>query len=97
MIHTASVVEIIEVAQMDMALAAANLHHPFAVPPIPSDAGRAGPVGLGHGYTSMLHGKGRGSGSAALRVDWPVYPRRVEHNTVAEGEIDELSTDGPSA
>jgi hypothetical protein len=68
MIHTASVVEIIEVAQMDMALAAANLHHPFAVPPIPSDAGRAGPVGLGHGYTSMLHGKGRGSGSAALRV-----------------------------
>jgi hypothetical protein len=29
--------------------------------------------------------KGRGSGSAALRVDWPVYPRRAEHNTVAEG------------
>ena len=25
------------------------------------------------------------AGSAALRVDWPVYPRRVEHNTVAEG------------
>ena len=24
-------------------------------------------------------------GSAALRVDWPVYPRRAEHNTVAEG------------
>ena len=23
--------------------------------------------------------------SAALRVDWPVYPRRAEHNTVAEG------------
>src|SRR5580698_10599676 len=23
--------------------------------------------------------------SAAQRVDWPVYPRRVEHNTVAEG------------
>ena len=21
----------------------------------------------------------------ALRVDWPVYPRRAEHNTVAEG------------
>jgi hypothetical protein len=25
------------------------------------------------------------AGSAALRVDWPVYPRRVEHDTVAEG------------
>ena len=25
------------------------------------------------------------AGSAALRVDWPVYPRRTEHNTVAEG------------
>src|SRR6478735_5755194 len=29
--------------------------------------------------------KGRGSGSAAPRVDWPYYPRRAEHNTVAEG------------
>jgi hypothetical protein len=29
--------------------------------------------------------KGRGSGSAAPRVDWPVYSRRAEHNTVAEG------------
>jgi hypothetical protein len=25
------------------------------------------------------------AGSAALRVDWPVYPRRAKHNTVAEG------------
>jgi hypothetical protein len=25
------------------------------------------------------------AGSAALRVDWPVYPRRAERNTVAEG------------
>jgi hypothetical protein len=25
------------------------------------------------------------AGSAALHVDWPVYPRRAEHNTVAEG------------
>ena len=25
------------------------------------------------------------AGSAALRVDWPVYPRHAEHNTVAEG------------
>jgi hypothetical protein len=25
------------------------------------------------------------AGSAALRFDWPVYPRRAEHNTVAEG------------
>jgi hypothetical protein len=24
-------------------------------------------------------------GVHVLRVDWPVYPRRVEHNTVAEG------------
>jgi hypothetical protein len=29
--------------------------------------------------------KGRGSGSAAPRVDWPVYPRPTEHNTLAEG------------
>ena len=29
--------------------------------------------------------KGRGSGSAAPRVDWPVYPRHAQHNTVAEG------------
>jgi hypothetical protein len=28
--------------------------------------------------------KGRGSGRAAPRVDRPVYPRRAEHNTVAE-------------
>ena len=27
------------------------------------------------------------AGSAALRVDWPVYPRRAEHNTVTEGGI----------
>ena len=31
------------------------------------------------------------AGSAALRIDWPVYPRRAEHNTVAEGGIE----DGP--
>jgi hypothetical protein len=24
-------------------------------------------------------------GVQVLRVDWPVYPRRAEHNTVAEG------------
>ena len=29
--------------------------------------------------------KGRGSGSAAPRVDWPVYPRRAEHNTITGG------------
>jgi hypothetical protein len=29
--------------------------------------------------------KDGGSRSAALRFDWPVYPRRAEHNTVAEG------------
>ena len=31
------------------------------------------------------------AGSAALRVDWPIYPRRAEHNTVAKGGIE----DGP--
>ena len=31
------------------------------------------------------------AGSAALRVDWPVYPRPAEHNTIAEGGIE----DGP--
>ena len=32
----------------------------------------------------MLH-EGTWKRSAAPRVDWPVYPRRAEHNTVAEG------------
>jgi hypothetical protein len=59
-VHAASVVEIIEVTQMDMALAEANLHPPFAVPAIPRDTGKAGPVGLGHGRTSMLHCGTRG-------------------------------------
>jgi hypothetical protein len=35
--------------------------------------------------------KGRGSGSAAPRVDWPVYPRRAEHTTVAERGIEDGS------
>jgi hypothetical protein len=35
--------------------------------------------------------KGRGSGSAAPRVDWPVYPRRAKHNTVAERGIEDGS------
>ena len=38
----------------------------------------------GHGCTSMLH-EGTWKRSAAPRVDWPVYPRRAEHITVAEG------------
>ena len=29
------------------------------------------------------------AGSAALRVDWPVYPRPAEHNTIAEGGIED--------
>ena len=33
----------------------------------------------------MLHWEDVEAGSAVLRVDWPVYPRRAEHNTVAEG------------
>ena len=51
-VHAASVLEIIEVAETDIPVAEANLHHPFAVPPIPRDTGKAGPVGLGHGCTS---------------------------------------------
>ena len=31
------------------------------------------------------------AGSAAPRVDRPVYPRRVDHNTVTEGGIDKLA------
>ena len=54
-VHAASVVKIIEVAQTDIPVAEANLHHPFAVPPVPRDTGKAGPVGLGHGCTSMRH------------------------------------------
>ena len=33
------------------------------------------------------------AGNAALRVDRPVYPRRAEHNTVAEGEGIEVDRD----
>jgi hypothetical protein len=54
-VYAASVVEIVEVAQMRMAVAEANLHHPFAVPLIPRDTGKVGPIGLWHGCTSMLH------------------------------------------
>ncbi len=35
---------------------------------------------LEYGCASVLRLGRRGSG-AALRVDWPVYPRRVEHST----------------
>jgi hypothetical protein len=49
-----------------MAAAEANLHHPFAAPPVPRDAGK--PVGLGHGCTSMLHKGGRGSRKCRSRV-----------------------------
>ena len=54
-VHAASVVKIIEVAQTDIPVAEANLHHPFGVPPVPRDTGKAGPVGLGHGCASTLH------------------------------------------
>jgi hypothetical protein len=36
-------------------VAEANLHQPFAAPPIPRDTRKGGPVGLWHGCTSMLH------------------------------------------
>jgi hypothetical protein len=49
------VVEIVDVAETDTAVAEANSHQPFAVPPIPRDTGKGRPVGLGHGCTSMLH------------------------------------------
>jgi hypothetical protein len=29
------------------------------------------------------------AGSASPRVDWPVYPRRLEHITGVEGGIDD--------
>ena len=51
-VHAASVVKIIEVAQTDIPVAEANLHHPFAVPPIPCDTGKVRPIGLRHGCTS---------------------------------------------
>jgi hypothetical protein len=54
-VHAASVVKIIEVPQTDIPVADANLHHPFAVPPVPRDTRKAGPVGFGHGCTSMRH------------------------------------------
>jgi hypothetical protein len=74
-VHAASVVEIIEVAETDNPVAQANLHHPFAVPPIPCDAGKAGPVGLGHGCTSMLHWEDVEAGSAgpARRLAKPIH------------------------
>ena len=54
-VNSPRVVEIVEVAQMDIPGAEANLHHPFAAPPIPRDTGKARPVSLWHGCTSMLH------------------------------------------
>jgi hypothetical protein len=80
-VHAASIVKIIEVAQTDIPVAEANLHHPFAVPPVPCDTGKAGPVGLGHGFTSMRDWSERGNRSAALCVDWRSYPRRVALTT----------------
>jgi hypothetical protein len=41
--------------------------------------------------------KGRGSGSAAPRVDRPVYPRRAEHNTIAEGGNRRCAGRGPTS
>ena len=38
------------------------------------------------GVLDGLHiGEGIEQGAQPLRVDWPVYPRRAEHNTVTEG------------
>jgi len=42
-VDAASVVEIVEIARTDIPVAEANLHHPFAVPPIPRDTRKAGP------------------------------------------------------
>jgi hypothetical protein len=45
------------------------------------------PVTSGMGMAALpCCTEGRGSGSAAPRIDWPVYPRRVEHSTVVKGE-----------
>jgi hypothetical protein len=35
--------------------------------------------------------------SASLRVDWPVYPRRVDHTKVREGAIDEGRANGAAS
>ena len=42
-------------------------------------------IGLGMAVLPSGAEKDVEAGSAALRVDWPVYPRRAEHNIVAEG------------
>jgi hypothetical protein len=42
-------------------------------------------IGLSMGALPCCAEEDVEAGSAALRVDWPVYPRRAEHNTVAEG------------
>jgi hypothetical protein len=42
-------------------------------------------IGLSMGALPCCAKEDVEAGSAALRVDWPVYPRRAEHNTVAEG------------
>ena len=69
-VHAASVVKIIEVAQTDIPVAEANLHHPFAVPPVPRDTGKAGPVGLGMAALPCGTEVSVETGSAALCVDW---------------------------
>jgi hypothetical protein len=45
---------------------------------------------------SMLRfGEGVEAGSASPRVDWPVYPRHVEHSTIGEGAIDDVCRADP--
>ena len=42
-------------------------------------------IGLSMGALPCCAEEDVEAGSAALRVDRPVYPRRADHNTVAEG------------
>jgi hypothetical protein len=42
-------------------------------------------IGLGMAALPCCAEEDVEAGSAALRVDWPVYPRRADHNTVTKG------------
>jgi hypothetical protein len=48
-------------------------------------------IGLSMAALPCCAGEDAEAGSAALRVDWPVYPRRADHNTSPRKGIE----DGP--
>jgi hypothetical protein len=53
------------------------------------DAGGMSIIGLSMAVLPCRAEEDVEAGSAALRVDWPVYPRRAEHNTVAREGIED--------